>query len=365
MDDKLIWFLCAVFGFFINKILQMFIDKTKKYYNGAFRRFKTNRPGFIVLGPSDPNEKMTVGGMRLNFTVLQYAHYTPEFIRCLYTDKQEQLTPYFEKQKECFIQNNTKRKENGEYGLPFNGCTYKLLKFDVSNRDVRNGEEIPVLQLTFGPTDYFTQLVTDLNTNDDQRNIIAKKAVLTVCPIKEFASILGVNFNLITKDGFLIITHRSSNANVNADIYHTSVGENLSRPLDADHNGAPNLFNCAIRGIKEEIGIDVKLEDIEFTTFGVFHPWCQYKIIGWSQIEQTKEEVASIHSTAQAKDRWENSNLFFVPCNPNAIAEFVVQTLDNWYDIGLACVVLSLFQMGYSHKEIHKAFERIDKQIKN
>lgn len=355
--NQFYWFLAgALVSFIINLITPTIHSRLRKKILGILRRLRTRKATTIILGPNSPMQKMIIGKLKLDFIVLQYAHYTPPLIECTYQDKFHELIPEFKKLKEEYIVDIDRRKKNGEFGLPYNGATYKLLKFEVGNRIIVDGEEVPFLQLGFGPTDYFTQLITDLNLKNPIRNRIASSANLIEKPISEFASILGVNFNLVTKDGYLIITERSSNVNVNGGIYHISVAENLLRPTDADSKGAPDLFNCARRGIQEEIGLSVDIKDIEFTTFGVYPPWCQYKIIGWSELKETKNEVEYIHSIAVAKDKWENNRLIFVPCNPKAIAKFIFETKDRWYDIGLACAVLSLFQVGHSHKEIHQAF---------
>ena len=362
MKSEILWFILgAISSLIINLISPPIYNKLRLRILKIIRLFKTRKSITLILGPSLPKQKMKIGELELDFFVLQYANYKPSLIQATYTDNCKPLIKEFEALKNNLIDDINRRKKQGEFGLPYNGSTYKLLKFEVGNREIINGEELPILQLAFGPTDYFTQLITDLNIKNPIRNKFASKYNLLERPVSEFASILGINFNLITNDGYLIITRRSSTVNINRGIYHTSVAENLLRPTDGDANGAPNLFNCARRGIQEEIGISVDIEDIQFTTFGVYPPWCQYKIIGWSEIKETKKEVEFIHSIAVAKDKWENNELIFVPCNPKSIAEFISQTIDDWYDIGLACVIFSLFQVGHPIKDIQTAFLKIKK----
>lgn len=362
MKSDLIWFILGAFtSFVINLISPPIYKRIRLYIKKIIRLRLTKKDTTIILGPSAPKNLMKIGALEIDFFVLQYANYKPELIQSIYSSNDIPLIKEFEELKQRKIKEVQRRKNNGDFNLPYNGTTYKLLAFDVGSRELIEGDELPVLKLSFGPTDYFTQLVTDLNIKDPLRNTIASNYNILETPVSEFASILGVNFNLITKDGYLIITHRSTSVNVNGGIYHTSVAENLLRPTDADPNGAPDLFACAVRGIQEEIGIPVEKEKIEFTTFGVYPEWCQYKIIGWSQLDKTKDQVKNIHSLAVAKDKWENNELIFVPCNPNTISEFVAQTINNWYDIGLACVVLSLFQIGYPYEKIQEAFSQIKK----
>jgi hypothetical protein len=117
-------------------------------------------------------------------------------------------------------------------------------------------------------------------------------------------------------------------------------------------------YRCALRGALEELGVELKLERVEFTAFGVHPQLCQYSLIGWSNIDLTKEEVEQLYLLADPKDNWENKDLFFIPCNPEEVADFVVSRWGGWFSIGLAAVVLSLFQQGFFLKEVNDAFSR-------
>jgi hypothetical protein len=145
--------------------------------------------------------------------------------------------------------------------------------------------------LKFGPTDYFTQMVTDLNVGHPIRESYANAASISEHPVPEFASILAINLNLITKDGYLILTEQSLQSHVAGGRLHTSVGENLLRPVDAGPFGAPDPFQCAVRGAWEELGVMLNHEDIVFRTFTVIPDFCQYSLISTIRIQQTRAEI--------------------------------------------------------------------------
>jgi hypothetical protein len=100
--------------------------------------------------------------------------------------------------RSVFIADWEERNQRGETHLPFNFHMYKLLEFDAGFRQMVDGEETLLLRLRFGPTDYFTQIVTDLNTSDPIRNSYAEATNIAERPGPEFASILGVNLSLIS-----------------------------------------------------------------------------------------------------------------------------------------------------------------------
>jgi transcriptional regulator with XRE-family HTH domain len=148
-------------------------------------------------------EILSVGGLMVNAIILARGHYGPKEIYCFYDDAPIQLTPDIEALKKDLLYELEKRKSNGETTLPYNSGMYKLRDFNVGYREVINVEKVPVLRLKFDPTDYFTQMVTDLNVSHPVRERYANAASITEHPVPEFASILAINLNLITKDGYL------------------------------------------------------------------------------------------------------------------------------------------------------------------
>lgn len=165
--------------------------------------------------------------------------------------------PEFERMKQDLVADLEQRKVNGEAKIPHNAETYKLQEFSTGYREMTNGKEVPVLRLKFGPTDYFTQMVTDLNLGNPIRERYAKAATVTEHPVLEFASMLGINLNVITQDDYLILTERSSQAFVAGGRLHTSVGENLLRPTDAGPSGYSRPFSLrsqrSARGVRDTI----------------------------------------------------------------------------------------------------------------
>ncbi len=303
-------------------------------------------------------ESLNVGGMTINLIVLARGCYKPSEIHCFYDDTPIQLPPEFDRMKKELIHDLEEKKAKGETKLPYNSAMYKLKEFDVGYREVVDGKEIPVLRLKFGPTDYFTQMVTDLNIGNPIRERYAKSAFITEHPVPEFSTILGINLNLITKDGYLILTERSSRAFVAGGRLHTSVGENLLRPQDAGSFGSPDPFYCALRGAQEELGLILNYEEVVFSSFTVIPDLCQYSLISTVQIQETRAEVERIRHLATSVDKWESRHLLFYPHNPDSIAQFAFSTWDRWFNVALAAAVLSLLDAGYSQTQVDMAFSR-------
>ena len=342
-------------GFFTNLLSAALFPRIRLRYKLWISQ-KRAKGRIQLISSSFTPEVLTVGGLAVNVIVLARSHYGPKEIQSYYDRTPVRLTPEFERMKKALIRDLEKRKVSGETKLPYNSATYKLKEFSTGYREIIDGEEVPVLRLRFCPTDYFTQMVTDLNIGNPSRDSYAKAESITEHPVPEFASILGVNLNLITKDGYIILTERSSQAVVAGGRLHTSVGENLLRPTDAGQSGAPDPFRCALRGAQEELGVTLNYEDVVFSTFTVVPDLCQYSLIATIQIQQTRTEVEELRRFAVPSDKWENRRLLFYPHNPDSIAQFTVSTWDRWFHVALAAVILSLSDAGYPKKQIAASF---------
>jgi hypothetical protein len=353
--NELFWFLAgAVSSFLINLLSEALFPSIRlKYrYWTLHRRSKNKKEeGFVPM-------RLTVGGFTVDYIVLVSERFTQARIQCSYDERSLSLPVELERLKQQFISDWKKDEASGKTNLPYNSPTYGLKAFDVGYREIIDSEEIPVLRLICSPTDYFTEKVTDLNFGNPVRDKYAAATDITVQPVPEFSSILGVTLNLITRDDYLIVTDRSLLVHSGAGKLHCSVAEHLLRPTDMGLNRAPDPFRCALRGAQEELGVVLKPEKVEFTAFGVDPNLCQYTLVGWSQIEESSRDVKELRSLAVPKDKWENRHLVFLRCNPNSIANFVIRNKDRWVSYGLTAVIFSLFQMGYSKKEVDEAFKR-------
>lgn len=346
-------------GFLLGLVTNLLSTPIYDWLAPRILRWRGRRRARRASGLFDPppyHPTMTVGDRHIDWIVLQHSRFERTHLQFRFHSRPIPMASGFSRQQREFVRTHLKQLKAGVAGLPHNSDMYKVESFDAGSRVVRAGDELPVLRIRFRPTDYFTQLITDLNVGDPFRQACARKVDITVQPVPEFASILGVNLNLFTSDGYLVVTERSAHVHVGPGMLHTSVAENLLRPVDADRDGAPDPFRCATRGTREEIGVLLREDDVEMTTFGVQPLLCQYSLIGWATLRERSDELDRLRSLAVPKDKFENRRLHFVPATPERIAKFVREHEDRWFPIGLAAVVMSLFQFGYSEKEIHRAF---------
>lgn len=357
VKDIVLLLVGAFLGFFINLLsTALFPTIHLKYKHWKLHKLSKGREQLIRS--SFPVEKLSIGELTVNVIVLVRGHFGLGQIQCSYNPTSIRLLPEFARMKRDYMSDWKKKLEKGATNLPYNGPTYKLLEFNTGYREIIDNEEVPVLRLKCGPTDYFTQIITDLNINHPIREKYAKSTILTEHPVPEFASCIGISLNLITKDGFLIVAERSLQTFVAGGKLQSSVAENFLRPTDGGKDGAPDPFRCALRGVQEELGLQLNYQDIFFTTFILASEYCQYYFIGTIETQYDRAEIEDIRRIAIPKDKWETRRIIFIPCNPKSIAEFALSHWDHWEQIGIASVILSLYDLKYSEKEIHAAFSR-------
>ncbi len=300
----------------------------------------------------------SIGKLNTDWLVLASARYTWGRIRCLYTNQGPAFVPEFEQMKQELCKEP--KKNNTEEGIMryYNAPMSRLEAFDTSLREMVDGEEVPILVLKFGVTDYFTYIVTNLNIHNFIRQHYAEAIDPVVQPVPEFANPIVVMVNLITRDGYLIVRENLRPHNLTIHRFNTAVSEYLI-PSDIGSAGAPDPFRCAVRGALEEIGVAPKPENIEFTAFGVQMETRQYELIGWGKLEETRDEIIHIENLRPSAKQWEGSRLQFIPCNPTSVANFV---LSNWQaqfpvtQADVVAIVMSLFQIGFSVKEVNQVF---------
>ncbi len=171
----------------------------------------------------DTSQTFSVGGQKVNLIILARGDYGPQEVHCFY-ERKKHLPPDLEEMRRNYARNVKAQEAKGILGLPYDSPMYKLREFDAGYRNIIDGEEVPNLRLRFGPTNYFSQIVTDLNVGDPVREkYLARADSITECPVPEFSTILGVNLNIITADNYLVITERSRQAKVAGGRLHTSV----------------------------------------------------------------------------------------------------------------------------------------------
>lgn len=328
--------------------------------NGA-RTVKRRLARFHRPKPA-PAGFLTIGDTQVPWVVCAYGPYSRENIKILYNPHETKKPPEIQRLYDELIKDVKKREAKGD-PIPFNGLGYKLEKFFVGAR-TGPGEE-PALTLGFRPTDYFSMLVTDArldepivvdNVKTTLRKRYADRVDLAYSPVPEFATHFGVGIMVVTLDGQIVFSERGPTA-VDSYVFFPSVAEGSSRPVDAGPSGGPDPYRTAVRGIAEELGIEVSTDQIRFLSFGANAVICEYALCGVVHIDQTADDLLRIRNLGVPKDRWESQKLHFVPFQPEAVAEFMARN-KPWSPFAIVCAVHALYDH-YGGVKLEKAFRGI------
>jgi hypothetical protein len=128
-------------------------------------------------------------------------------------------------------------------------------------------------------------------------------------------------------------------------MFHTSVSEAVSPLLDRSASGlGPDLYQCACRGISEELGIreslDFSISDILFLSFSVDTHYALYGLRGMVKVNKSFEEILT-NWQAGVKDKMENQKMFAIPFTPREVCGFVFSH-ESFSPGGLVCLYHAL-----------------------
>ncbi len=288
-----------------------------------------------------------IGGVWFPWVVAGYGPYRPEHIESYYTAEEPVYPDEIEEAYRLLHEDVGRRAVLGEE-VPYNSAGYKLVRFHVSSR--AGSQEEPKLVLHFAPTDFFRMLVTDQRLDVPLtaggrtytlRERYAAEVDLRIAPVPELATHWGVGLGVVTADGRLLVSERGNTA-VDPHVYFPAVAEGATRPLDVTGTGAPDHFNTARRGVLEELGVDVKAEELTWLSFGANSYLCEYALIGKIDTAHTFAEIESHRSVGAAKDSWETKRLHAVEFSPPAVSRFCSEPDRRFSAFALITIVHSL-----------------------
>jgi transcriptional regulator with XRE-family HTH domain len=259
-----------------------------------------------------------------------------------FESKSEVLPPELRARKRLVEQQQADNRVRGQ-AFHWNGQRYSLSRFVIS----RDGPvEDLVLDLWFTPSDYYTFLATNMALDD--AGVRARYLGATVDwskPVPFFSHSFGLYLTVITADNQILLTSRGSNVGSRPGDYNISVCEGLGTiDAHASPGQAPDLYACAQRGMKEELGLteieDFSAADIQLFSFGVDTWYAQWGLLGLVRVQKTAQDILN-YRNAGVKDRLENAELHHLPFYVDEIVAFVFAH-QPWAPGGLACLYHTL-----------------------
>lgn len=232
-------------------------------------------------------------------------------------------------------------------------------------RVARTGNhEEPTIDLGYAVTDYATfQVIADAwerrykNLDAAGRDLGAED-LMDVLP--GLSNSFGINLTVETADDHLLLTRRSAKANNAKNLRHVSVNEGMALADINPKTDLPDPYLTALRGIEEELGLDLS-EEQDIRQRITFHSLIcdvsryEWALLGHVNLGQTKWTNAMIHSARKlgaAPDDWESHELSFIPLEPKSIGTALSDDSD-WVGHGYINLLLSaMFRLRGSRGEL-------------
>ena len=238
------------------------------------------------------------------------------------------------------ITHELKDQEGAHFKL-YNGDIYCFTNFRISRTEK---DESACVDLDFNHSKYYEFLAVDrLARSPKFRAKYFAESIRTRKP--KLCLGFGIALTIITADNKLVVPRRSENVSVWKNKYTISANEALSRMLDRNEKGQPDVYFAAQRAAKEELGVDIRTEAIRFYALGFETISLQWALLGTIQTELTSHDIEDSFRTT-AKDKCEHTELRFVDFTPEAVIRFINENTDDMVPGCKAQFLLSLFNHG-------------------
>lgn len=238
------------------------------------------------------------------------------------------------------ITHELQHQEDAHFKL-YNGDIYSFTNFRISRTET---DESGCVDLDFNHSKYFEFLAVDRLARDPAfRSKYLAESIRTRKP--KYCLGFGIALTIITADNKLVVPRRSENVSVWKNKYTISANEALSRMLDRNEKGQPDVYFAAQRAAKEELGIDIPTEAIRFYALGFETISMQWALLGTVKTELIAQDIEDSFRTT-AKDKFEHSELRFIDFTPEGVIGFINENTEDLIPGCKAQFLLSLFNHG-------------------
>lgn len=248
------------------------------------------------------------------------------------------------------LEHRIEEKRRGLENTPgaWNAEMLALRKVEVS----RSGNfELPVLKLHFARTDYASfQVVAGawekLLFDGLEGGELRGEELHDVLPALSHS--FGINLTIETADDHLLLTRRSGKTSGARNLRHISVNEGMALADQDPKTGLPDPYRTAIRGIAEELGVDLE-EEPEIRERITFHSlvcdvtryeWALLGHVNLTQTGWTNASFIQARKLGMGPDDWESNSLEFIPMTTAAV-EAALRDDSDWVGHGYMNLVLS------------------------
>lgn len=337
-------------------------EKIIKYLK-SLNNFKEVTSTFDIRNYELSTSTFVIGNYKTSFTVVDgdgQMTYSSDDIHCIDEGNKIVLPPEIEKHRKKIEQLEINKNKKG-LDFKWDGPLFALKNYAVERT---NPEENMSVTFTFQRTTYFKFLATvgslkekillDPENNTIEEYYLKEKPIRP--PIPFLANGFGVALVVVSKDDKLILTRRSSTTGIRTGELDISILEGVHPDKDCP-NHFPDLYKTAIRGAREELGIEEdEIENIKFLGFGVDWDYYQWNIIGFVKISENADYVKERYLRG-TPGKWETENILEpIKSDPKFVFEKLKE--NKIWSTGFVAIYWTLL---YNHKKknVEEAAEKI------
>lgn len=157
-------------------------------------------------------------------------------------------------------------------------------------------------------------------------------------PLPFLANGVGVMLLAFTDDDKVLLSHRRLESRARPGECDVTVVEGIDANFDSNGVGRLDIYATAVRGCREELGVEITPADVRILAFGVDMTYYQWNFLGMVDLKLTADEVLTYHAI-HAKDRWEGK---IEPVSLDAVGIFDRLRQEKTWDCALITTYLAL-----------------------
>jgi hypothetical protein len=231
--------------------------------------------------------------------------------------------------REIQLQQEKKRK-SGEV-FQWSGPRYAISGFRCAREGV---DELPSIAFSLQFSDYYTflaaqQLDRTLTDGQTLRSKHLSSQDIGLAP-PFLSSSLGVAISVITADGFIVFSQRSADVGPEPLSWNVSANEGLSRTLDSQGRGTPNLHRVAERGLCEEMSLSASEFSLEMLAVALDRKNNHWGVLFVAELKDITGEQLLGRMSRGTPDRFEHANHDLVKFTVRNVIEYLVR-IDRRY----------------------------------
>jgi hypothetical protein len=253
-----------------------------------------------------------------------------ENISCYLENTPLQLPAELQSLKNRIESNQLRIQEETGEPTYFNGPMVALSSYKVSRTP---DSEDTRISLSFLETDYYSFLSTSMSMNEEIKNSEGISSTIQTTylshpdytnPIPYIATSFGVNLSIVTNDDLLVISERGSNVSHYGGMYSVPILESVNPSVDKIRNvDRLDIYNTAIRGAEEELGIRINPEEVKLTSLNIDTKYYLYGFSGFIVTDKYSfEELIALRARG-IKDKTESGGLTCVKFDPEEVAKYI------------------------------------------